>query len=81
MPIDEGPSDDDLERFSGETAYCPHCGAEIWDQAEFCPECRQAIGNDLLSRPPVEAWVHRRWYVAVALIVLAALLLLILRGL
>lgn len=45
--IDEGPSDEDLEQFGGETASttapCPECGAEIYDDAERCSACGQYI--------------------------------------
>ena len=37
---DEGPSQDDADRFSShDTGYCPHCGEEIWDDATKCTEC------------------------------------------
>lgn len=44
----EGPSGRDLERFGSETVSCPHCGAEVWDQAEQCHRCGEglALGVD-----------------------------------
>ncbi|MBT4531160.1 MAG: hypothetical protein HOC27_08135 [Phycisphaerae bacterium] len=40
MYQDEGPSQEDIERFStNETGFCPHCNEEIWDDASQCPEC------------------------------------------
>ena len=37
---DEGPSQDDVDRFSSHnTGYCPHCGEEIWDDATKCTKC------------------------------------------
>jgi hypothetical protein len=44
--LDEGPSDEDIERFGGETALCPDCGAPIWDSAEVCPKCYAYVGGD-----------------------------------
>ncbi len=42
---DEGPSDDDLDEFGDDagltTAPCPHCGAEMYDDTEWCPSCDQ----------------------------------------
>jgi len=36
----EGPSEEDLERFSREdTGYCPECGEEVWDDAPQCKAC------------------------------------------
>jgi hypothetical protein len=72
---DEDPSPDDLERFGNDTGYCPDCGAEIWDQAEFCPACGGHIGGRTLGRPPLEAWMQRRWLIVVALAALVAFLL------
>jgi hypothetical protein len=74
--IDEDPSPDDIERFAGDTAYCPACGAEVWDQTPVCPECGQTIAGDTLSRPPIEDWLRRRWFVLVAIIALIAFVLL-----
>ena len=76
--IDEGPSPEDLERFSDATAYCPDCGAEMWDQAEICPACGAAVGGGTLSRPPLEHWLRRRWLILVAMAALAAFLLAVL---
>ena len=72
---DEGPSPEDLDRFSGDTAHCPDCGAEIWDQAEFCPECGNHVGGETLSRPPLERWMRHRWLMLVALLALLAFVL------
>jgi hypothetical protein len=72
---DEDPSPDDLERFDRDTAYCPDCGAEIWDQAEFCPACGGYVGGRTLSRPPLDSWLRHRWLVLVALAALVAFFL------
>ncbi len=79
MVDDEGPSPDDVRRFSGTTAYCPDCGAEIWDQAEVCPSCGSLLGGETLSRPPVEESFRRRWLVLVVLGAVALLLIIVLR--
>jgi uncharacterized membrane protein YvbJ len=71
----EGPGPDDLERFGGDTAWCPDCGEEVWDQAERCPKCGSGIGGRTAHRRPVESWFRSRWLIAVAVAALAAMLL------
>lgn len=51
--IDEDPSDDDLDRFAGETGYCPDCGAEVWDEAYQCPHC-EAVIEGRVGHAPVD---------------------------
>lgn len=58
--IDENPSPEDIERFDREIAYCPDCGAEIWDQADVCPKCFAYLGGHTSSREPIQRWVHHR---------------------
>jgi hypothetical protein len=70
--IDEDPSPQDLERFGRDTAYCPLCGAEIWDQAELCPSCGGHVGGETTGRPPLEAWLRRRWLLLVVVAALVA---------
>lgn len=79
MPTtDEGPSPDDIERFSGETAYCPRCGAEVWDDAGACPACGAVLGGDTSAVHPITGGLRRRWLMLVAAIVLLAFVLAIL---
>lgn len=68
--LDEDPSEEDIARFEGETAYCPHCGAEVWDQAEVCPACNTFLGGNTSSSPPLERWFRRKWL----LLIIAALI-------
>ena len=72
--IDEDPSPEDLERFGHDTAHCPACGAEIWDQADLCPACGATVGDPVAGRPPLEDWFRRRWMILVAIVALAAFL-------
>jgi hypothetical protein len=73
---DEGPSEDDIERFSRDTAYCPDCGAEVWDAAEVCPECHAYIGGNTRSRSPLQHWFQQKWMVLIVILLFIAFLLL-----
>jgi hypothetical protein len=77
---DEGPSPEDIRKFSHELAHCPDCGAEIWDQADVCPKCFAYLAGHTSSRHPSEAWFRKRWVVAVAIIVMIAFVMLLTPG-
>lgn len=42
----DDPSDEDVERFGGETFPCPNCGEEIYDDSPFCPRCGEVGPED-----------------------------------
>lgn len=42
-PPDDGPSEEDIERFSDVTVQCPGCGTQVLDEAEVCWKCGRAI--------------------------------------
>lgn len=69
---DEGPSPDDLERFDRDTAYCPDCGAEMWDQADVCPKCFAYVAGETSSKQPTQRWFHQRTVLLVIIALLAA---------
>jgi hypothetical protein len=60
---DEGPSDDDLQRFAGVTRECPQCGTDLYDQARECWQCGHVL-ESARSMP----W----WAIAAALVAAAA---------
>ncbi len=70
MMIDEDPTPEDIERFSGETGFCPDCGAEVWDQAGQCPSCGTILAGQTATRHPVAGTMRRRWIALIAVIVL-----------
>lgn len=72
---DEGPSSEDIERFSDETAICPDCGAVIYDDAAFCPACGAQVSGGTLSRSPLDTWLRERWFAVVAILVAVVILL------
>ena len=68
--IDEGPSDEDLARFGGQTAHCPGCGAEIWGDTPICPACRNIVEGG-----PTASATRRRLLIAVLSVLLVIALL------
>lgn len=62
--MDEGPSDEDLERFSGETVFCPHCRGEIHDEAQRCPLCGEWI---TAAAPENRRWLWRLIWMGAAI--------------
>ena len=73
--LDLGPGPEDLRRFGGETACCPECGREVWDQAEVCPACGAYLAGATTSRPPRRQGFRRRLLILAALLAMAALIL------
>jgi len=70
--IDEDPAPEDIERFSGETGFCPDCGEEVWDDAGQCPSCGAVLAGRTATRHPARGQLRRRWIVLIAVIVLLA---------
>lgn len=77
---DEGPSRQDIERFNRETAYCPDCGAEVWDQAEVCPKCFAYLGGETSTRPPIRKTMDHKWLILLILAVLVSFVWVFLRS-
>lgn len=68
--------EDDESATDGETTQpCPHCGAEIYDDSEYCPRCER-----FLSREEVRTPSQPRWVVVTAAVCLVFFLWLIWRG-
>lgn len=71
---DEGPSAEDLRRFSAREAFCPDCGAGIHDQADVCPKCYAYLAGETSRFRPVERDLRGRF---IALTVVALILVLL----
>jgi hypothetical protein len=70
----EYPDADDLDDGSTDTVVCPHCGADVYEDADQCPEC----GMFLLSDTRVWSSKSLGWIALGLLGVVAAILALIL---
>jgi len=73
---DEGPSDDDLDRFGEDSpvadARCPDCGAAVWSEADVCPKCFAFLGGD--APRPARGFFARRWRTLVVVLLILAML-------
>ena len=49
---DDAPDGDGFESERPETAFCPECGAEIYDAADVCPKCFAWIDGDTTRHAP-----------------------------
>ena len=56
---DQGPSSEDLDRFSEGEAYCPDCGEAVFDDIEICPSCRAMVGGRVGRHPPRSRQLQR----------------------
>lgn len=57
MELDEGPTPEDIERFSDVTRTCPGCKKEVFDDAEVCYHCGHVFGRADAKGLPVWAVV------------------------
>jgi len=51
---DEYPDEDESDDEATATVACPHCGAQVYEDAEYCPVCDSYItpgGNAISGRP------------------------------
>ncbi len=68
-PPDDGPSDEDVERFSDVTVKCPECGTEVLDEVEVCWKCGHAIHErERFRQIPL-------WTTVIAILLIVAMLL------
>lgn len=58
--MDEGPTDEDVERFSGQGGYCPECGHSVYDDADICPACGAWITGEVSGTQPFQREVDHR---------------------
>lgn len=53
---DDGPSEDDLDRFGGVTQTCWRCGTELYDDATVCWHCQASVGPGAGPRKGTPVW-------------------------
>jgi hypothetical protein len=54
----EAPNDEDVQRFGGDTAKCPGCGHEVYDDAPRCPACGKYLsGSDRMGPGRLPQWL------------------------
>jgi uncharacterized paraquat-inducible protein A len=67
--LDEGPSQDDIDRFDDVTTTCKNCGTQLYDDVDVCWNCGHALaGSDHTSMPP-------KWVMLTSALLLALFLL------
>ena len=73
MIYNEGPSQEDIERFSrDETGFCPDCGEEVWDDAPQCNACGFLLEDGPSSRHPVDSTFRKQSFAIIGVIVFIA---------
>src|SRR5690606_7728919 len=50
--IDEGPDDEDLERFGDDAHERPSCGRAVYDDLATCPHCYASLTSKRSSAAP-----------------------------
>lgn len=61
---DEGPSAEDVERFSDATRICPECNKQVFDDVAICYHCGHAFSSEPKGTPV--------WVMIVAVVLLLA---------
>jgi uncharacterized protein (DUF983 family) len=69
---DEHPSQEDIDRFSDETGFCPHCGEEIWDDATQCHACDTWIETGTVHDNPTTLFFKKKCSILIIIIILIA---------
>lgn len=69
----DGGLDGDFDDPSSDTAFCPECGAEIYDAADVCPKCFTWLNGETSRHPPHRQRAWDRWAKLVAWVLIAAL--------
>ncbi len=73
--LDEGPLQQDIERFDNPTRVCPECRKDVFDDSALCYHCGHALDSGGSSSGKPKPWV-----LVVAGVVILAFVLVALRG-
>jgi hypothetical protein len=74
--FDEGPLQQDIERFDNPTRTCPECKKDVFDDSAVCYHCGHAFENTAAGSTKAKPWT-----VVVVVLIIAAFALVALRGL
>ncbi len=55
--LDEGPSDEDIQRFGDVTRTCPECRKEVFDDAAICYHCGHAFERTTAGSTSASKWM------------------------
>lgn len=55
--IDEGPSQQDIERFAHVTRKCPACNKDVFDDSSVCYHCGHAFERTTAGSSKTPMWV------------------------
>lgn len=55
--FDEGPSQEDIERFGDQTRTCPECRKEVFDDSAVCYHCGHAFENTTAGSGKGKVWI------------------------
>ncbi len=53
----EGPSAEDVQRFSDVTVKCPGCGTELMDDVQECWKCHRSLDSRNTHETGLPTWV------------------------
>lgn len=71
---DDGPSQEDIERFGDVTRTCPECKKDVFDESALCYHCGHAlVGTTAGSPTKNKIWVFITVLILIAIFVFAAL--------
>ena len=72
---DEHDDDNGRARRTNDTAFCPDCGAEVYDAADVCPKCFTWLNGETVRHAPRGRQGAARFTSAVVWMLIAAMLL------
>ncbi len=68
---DEGPTDDDVARFSApQFRSCPDCGCRVIDDADMCPKCHAYLWESGEGMQPRQLSPLTRVFIILAIILI-----------
>ncbi|MBI1373011.1 MAG: hypothetical protein GC159_09645 [Phycisphaera sp.] len=69
--LDDAIDDEEVEAY---TLPCPHCGEEVWADADVCPHCRSFISDADFERAEHDGDQLRGWSVLIIIVMVILML-------